>query len=99
MFKFKNEFAPPIMDSMFERRIEPYHLRNFQEFFTEKKELCIMVLRHLAIGLHNYGLFNQKTLRLSHSKFFRGKLSTGSVNYVNLICRILVFFNHFCCYS
>ena len=30
MFKTKNELAPPIMDSMFERRNEPYNLRNFQ---------------------------------------------------------------------
>ena len=74
IFKTKNELAPPIMDWMFERRNEPYNLRNFQEFVTEKKELCIMVLRHLVIGLQNYGLFYQKTLRkLSHSKFLRGK--------------------------
>ena len=30
MFKTKNKLAPPIMDSMFERRNEPYNLRNFQ---------------------------------------------------------------------
>ena len=44
IFKIKNEFALPIMDSMFERRNEPYSFRNFQDFLTEKKELCIMVL-------------------------------------------------------
>ena len=37
MFKIKNELAPPIMDSMFERRNESYNLRNFQEFLTERK--------------------------------------------------------------
>ena len=74
IFKIKNELAPPIMDSMFERRNEPYNFRNFQEFLTKKKELCIMVLRHLFIGLHNYGLLYQKILRkLIHSKFLRGK--------------------------
>ena len=73
IFKIKNELAPPIMDSMFNRRNESYNLRNFQEFLTEKK-LCIIVLRHLVIRLHNYGLFYQKTLRkLSRSKFLRGK--------------------------
>ena len=56
-FKIKNELASPIMDSIFDRRNEPYNLRNFQEFLTEKKELRIMVLRHLVIGLHNYDLF------------------------------------------
>ena len=72
--KIKNELAPAIMDSIFERRNEPYNLRNFQEVLAEKKELCIMVLRYLVVGLHNYGLFYQKTLRkLSHSKFLRWK--------------------------
>ena len=42
MFKIKNESAPPIMDSMFERRNEPYNLRNFQEFLTEKKKNCAL---------------------------------------------------------
>ena len=74
IFKIKNEFSPAIMDSMLDRRNEPYNLRNFQEFLTEKKKLCIIVLRHLVIRLHNYGLFYQKTLRkLSRSKFLRGK--------------------------
>ena len=74
MFKVKYKLAPPIMDSLFERRSEHYNLRNFQEFLTEKKELCMMVLRHLVIGLHSYGLFYQKTLRkLSDSEFLRGK--------------------------
>ena len=35
----KNELAPPIMDSMFERRIESCNLRNFQEFLTERKRI------------------------------------------------------------
>ena len=38
------------------KRNKPYNLRNFQEFLTEKKELCTVVLRHFVIGLHNYGL-------------------------------------------
>ena len=74
VFKIKNELAPLIIDSMFERRNERFNPSNFQEFLTEKKELCIMVLRQLVIGLHSYGLFYQKTLRkLSHSEFLRGK--------------------------
>ena len=74
MFKIKNKLAPPIKNSMFERRNEPYNLGDFQEFLTEKKELCIMVLRHLVIGLHSYSLFYQETLtKLIHSKFLRGK--------------------------
>ena len=41
MFKIKNELAAPIMDSMFERRNEPYKLRNFQGFLTEKKNCAL----------------------------------------------------------
>ena len=63
------------MDSLFERRNEPYNLRNFQEFLTEKKELHYgLETLETVIGLHNYGLFYQKTLRkLRNSKFLRGK--------------------------
>ena len=39
MFKFQNELAPPIMDSMFKRRNQPNNLRNFQEFLTERKRI------------------------------------------------------------
>lgn len=37
MYKIYHNIAPPIMDSMFQRRHKNYNLRNFQEFFTEKK--------------------------------------------------------------
>ena len=74
MFKIRNKLAPPIIDSMFERRNEPYNLHNFQELLTEEKELCITVLRRFVIDLHNHGLLYQKTLRkLSHSKFLMEK--------------------------
>ena len=62
------------MDFMFKGRNESYKLRKFQDFLTERKKLCIMVLRQYVIGLHNYGLDYQKTLKKSnHSKFLRGK--------------------------
>ena len=32
IFKIKNELAPPIMDSMFERRNEPYNFVIFKNF-------------------------------------------------------------------
>ena len=44
IFRIKNELAPPIMDSMFERRNEPYNLRNFKEFLTEKKNYALWSL-------------------------------------------------------
>ena len=36
MFKVKNELAPPIMGSMFERRNDAKTLRNFREFLTRR---------------------------------------------------------------
>ena len=46
--KSKNELAPPIMDSMFEKRNEPYNLRNFQEFSTERKRTVYYGLETLS---------------------------------------------------
>ena len=48
MFETKNELAPATMDSMFERRIESYNLRNFQEFLTERKRTVHYVLETLS---------------------------------------------------
>ena len=36
MLRTKNDSAPPIMNSVFERTKESYNLRNFQEFLTKK---------------------------------------------------------------
>ena len=44
MFEIKNELAPPILDSMFERKNEYCNLRDFQKFLTERK-------RNLHYGL------------------------------------------------
>ena len=37
VFKMKNELAPPIMESILNKRFNTYNLRNFQEFATERK--------------------------------------------------------------
>ena len=37
VFKMKNELAPPIMESILNKRFNTYNLRNFQEFVTERK--------------------------------------------------------------
>ena len=68
MFKIKNQIAPPVMDSIFERRIESYNSLIINNFGQKEKDLCIMVLKHLATGLHHYGLYlnlkkKKKTLR------------------------------------
>ena len=74
IFKIKNELAPPILDSMFERRNDSYNLRNFQEFLTERKRTMHYGLETLSYCSPQLWLFYQKTLRkLNHSKFLRGK--------------------------
>ena len=37
VFKMKNGLAPPIMESILNKRFNTYNLRNFQEFATERK--------------------------------------------------------------
>ena len=37
IFKMKNGLAPPIMESILNKRFNTYNLRNFQEFATERK--------------------------------------------------------------
>ena len=71
IFKVKNELAPPVMDSMFEKRSEHYNLRNFQEFLTEKKELCIMVLRQLVIGLQLWSLLPENIKEVESLGIFK----------------------------
>ena len=48
MFKIKNELAPPIMDSIFERRNESCNPRNFQEFLTKRKRTVYYGLETLS---------------------------------------------------
>ena len=57
VFKLKNELAPPIMESILNKRFNTYNLRNFQEFATEKKRTVWYVLltlcyRYLQLWSH-----------------------------------------------
>ena len=57
VFKMKNELAPPIMESVLNKRFNNYNLRNFQEFVTERKR---NVLKLSVTVIRNYGPFCQK---------------------------------------
>ena len=73
-FKIKNELAPPIFDSMFERRNEYYNLRNFQKCLTERKGTLhydLETLSYLSPQLWSALLENIK--EVESSKFLRGK--------------------------
>ena len=45
--KIKNNLNPPIMDLKFEKRIDTYNLRNFQEIATKRKRIVNMDLESL----------------------------------------------------
>ena len=48
VFKMKNELAPPIMESILNKRFNTYNLRNFQEFATEIRRTVWYVLETLS---------------------------------------------------
>ena len=48
VFKMKNELAPPIMESILNKRFNTYNLRNFQEFATERKRTVWYGLENLS---------------------------------------------------
>ena len=75
MFKIKNELDPPIMDSMFERRNESYNLRNFQEFFTERKRTVYYGLETLSHRSPKvWSLLPEKINKVESLKIFNRKV-------------------------
>ena len=48
VFKLKMNFPRPIMESMLNRRISTYNLRNFQEFITDRKKTIWYGLKTLS---------------------------------------------------
>ena len=105
MFKIKNELAPPIMNSMFERRNESYNLPNFQEFWTDRERTV-----HYGLDTLSYrspqlrSLLPESIQEVESLEIFKRKVKSWICGdcpcrlYVNLFCRTLdCFFNHFCC--
>ena len=43
LFKIKYDFAPPIMDSMLNRRTICYNVRNLQEFQSERQRTAFII--------------------------------------------------------
>ena len=80
------------MDSMFERINESYNLRNLQEFLMDRKQTVHYGLETLSCR------FPQLWSLLPENIKEVGSVTVVHVDYVNLFCRILDFFNHFCCY-
>ena len=48
LYKIKNELAPPIMDSMLNRRNISYNFRNLQEFQSQRKRTVFNGLETLS---------------------------------------------------
>ena len=80
MFKIKNELAPPIMDSMFERTNKYYNLCNFQEFLTEKKRIVYYGSEALSYRFPQLQFLLPENIKEVESlEFFKRKVK-------NLIC-------------
>ena len=58
---------------MFERRNEPYNLRNFQKFLIEKKTVNYGLETICYRSPQLWSPLPEKIMKLSHSKFLRGK--------------------------
>ena len=48
IFKIKNELAPPITESMLERRSKSFNIRNFKKVLTERKRTVRYGLENLS---------------------------------------------------
>ena len=60
VFKMKNELAPPIMESILNKRFNTYNLRNFQEFATERKRTVWYGLETFSYHYPKLWFFCQK---------------------------------------
>ena len=61
LYKIKNELAPPIMDSMLNRRNVTNNIRHLQEFQSERKETVFYGLETLGYVHPNYGHFSKES--------------------------------------
>ena len=81
VFKMKNELAPPIMESILNKRFNTYNLRNFQEFATERK-------RTVWYGLETFSYrYPQLWFLLPESLKEMNSLSQFKGNIRHWICR------------
>ena len=73
IFKIKSELAPHIVDSMFERRNESYNLRNFEEFFAERKKAVHYGLETLSYRSPQlWSLLPEKIKEVESLEIFKG---------------------------
>ena len=67
MFKIYHNLAPPIMESMFQKRVKSYNLRNFQEFLTEKKRTVSLGLETISYRSPQLWSLLPENLKLTNS--------------------------------
>ena len=89
MFKIKIELAPPIIDSMFERRNESYNLRNFQEFLTKRKRTVHYGLETLSYRSPQlWSLLPENIKEVKSLEIFRRKVKNWiSDDYPCRLCK------------
>ena len=73
MFKIKSELAPPIMDSMFDRRNESKNLCNFQEFLAERKRTVHYGFETFSYRSPMFSSTRKQLTKLNHQKFLKEK--------------------------
>ena len=67
VFNMKNELAPPIMESILNKRFNTCNQRNFQEFATERNKQFGMILTLSVNVILNSGPFWQKASKKLNS--------------------------------
>ena len=87
IFKIKNELAPPIMNSMFERRNKSYNLHDFQQFFTEIKITVHYGLETLSYWSPQlWSLLPENIKEIQSFEIFKRKVKNWIFN--DCLCRL-----------
>ena len=81
VFKIKNELAPPIVESVSNKRFNTYNLRNFQEFAAERKRTVWYGLETLSYRYPKLWYLLPESLKEMNS------LSQFKRNIKHWICR------------
>ena len=92
----KNELAPPIMESILNKRFNTYNLRNFQEFATERKRTVwygLETLSYRYIQLCSLLPENLKEMNSLSEILSFGYSVTVLAGYVKFLFKILDFYD------
>ena len=95
----KNELAPPIMESISNKRFNTYNLRNFQEFTAERKRTVWYGLETLSYRYPQlWSLLPESFKEMNSLSQFKRNIKhwicrAVHAGYVKFIFKILVFYS------